>query len=333
MPAANARVLTGISPRAWEHPADRAALSVLRRTSGLEDIVKMLVGGTTEKSIRLLHVGGSVRVTDSQFPAVRKALRRAAEVLDAGILPEIFVTNNPFFNAGALGVKEPFIVLNSAVLHTLTEDEVYCVVAHELGHILSGHNVFKTVLWLLLRVGAGVLPIAGLLVQPLLLALKEWDRMSELTADRAGLLALQSEQECYNVLMKAAGGGDLSQMNVNDFFQQAWEYENQKTILDSILKLLNTVGASHPFPVVRLQELHTWAAGEYRTIVGGTYAKKGDTPPPPKDDLKAGYEHYKSTFKESDDPLLKAARNVGETVGKATEGLRDALKDILRPKQ
>jgi Zn-dependent protease with chaperone function len=308
-------------------------LSVLQRTGGFAELVKMIVGGTTEKSIRLLHVAGSVKVTANQFPRIRQMLARVVDVMDWPVTPDVFVTNNPFFNAGVMGVREPFIVINSAVLRMLEDEELYCVIAHEMGHIMSGHNVYTTVLWVLLQVSVGTLPIAGLLVKPLVLALKEWERASELTADRAALLALQSEQENYNVLMKAAGGGDLSQMNVNDFFQQAWEYESQKTILDSVFKMLNTAGQSHPFPVVRLQELHGWAvSGEYAAILAGTYARRGDAPKAIPDDLKAGWEHYTTTVQKSDDPLVKTVRNVGDSIGKATEGLRDALKDILKNK-
>jgi Zn-dependent protease with chaperone function len=325
------RKLTDISPRSWEHPADRAALSVLEKTGGLRDVITMIVGGSTEKGIRLLHVAGSVKVTANQFPKVKQMLSRVVEVMDWPVTPDIFVTNNPFFNAGVIGVKEPFIVLNSAVISMLEDDELYCVIAHEMGHIMSGHNVYTTVLWVLLQLSTSVLPIAGLVVKPLVLALREWERKSELTADRVGLLALQSEQENYNVLMKMAGGGDLSQMNANDFFQQAWEYENQKTVLDGILKMRNTAGESHPFPVVRLQELHTWAvSGEYAAILSGTYARRGDTAPTTTDDLKAGWEHYAAESKESNDPLAKTVRNAADSLGKATEGIRDALKDILK---
>ena len=325
------RKLPGVSPRSWEHPADRAALGVLERTGGLQEVIRMIVGGTTERSLRLLHVGGTVKVTATQFPKVKQMLDQVVDVMDWPTTPDVFVANNPFFNAGVLGVKEPFIVLNSGAVGMLDDDELYCVVAHEMGHIMSGHNVYMTVLWALLQLSVGALPIAGLLVKPLILALKEWERKSELTADRAALLALQSEQENYNLLMKAAGGGDLSQMNVNDFFQQAFEYDSQKTITDGIFKLLNTVGQTHPFAVVRLQELHTWAvSGEYAAILGGTYARRGDAAPTTSEEVKAGWEHYKSSVQESDDPLARAVRNVGDTVGKATEGLRGALKDILK---
>jgi Zn-dependent protease with chaperone function len=325
------RKLTDISPRSWENPADRAALSVLKQTGGLDDVIKMIVGGTTERSIRLLHVSGSVKATNSQFPRVKRLLDKVVDVMDWPVTPDLFVTNNPFFNAGVVGVKAPFIVLNSAILGMLDDDELYCAIAHEMGHVMSGHAEYMTVLWVLMQVSAAALPIAGLLVRPLILALREWERKSELSADRAALLALQSEQQNYNLLMKMAGGGDLTQMNVNDFFQQAWEYESQKGLLDGIFKTLNTAGASHPLAVVRLQELHSWAvSGAYQAILGGVYMRRGEAAADFKDDVKTGFEHYKAAVQGSDDPLMKTVREVGDSLGKATEGLRDKLKDILK---
>ena len=326
-----ARKLPGISPRAWEHPADRAALSALRSVPGLDELVKMVVGGTTERSIRLLHVSSCVKVTPTQFHRVKVLLDRAVDILDWPVLPDVFVANNPFFNAGAYGVRSPFIVLNSAILRALTDDELYCVIAHEVGHIMSGHTVYKTVLWVLLSVSFSALPIARLLVQPLLLALKEWDRKSELSADRAALLALQSETENYSLIMKMAGGEDLSQMNINDFFSQALEYENEKGVMDSFLKLLNTMRESHPFPVVRLQELRTWASsGQYQAILGGNYPRRGQTEESAREDLKEAVDSYKSAADASGDPVMKAAKDLGEAIGRAAEGLRDKLNDRFR---
>lgn len=328
-----AKKLPGISPSSWEHPADKAALGVLRRTVGLDEVVKMLVGGTTERAIRLLHVSSSVKVTENQFTRVKNVLDRVIDILDWPSAPSVFVANNPFLNAGVYGVREPFIVLNSSLLRALDDDELYCVIAHEVGHIMSGHVLYKTVLWMLLKFSLNALPIAGVLAKPLLMALMEWDRKSELTADRAALLALQSERENYNVLMKMAGGEDLSQMNVNDFFLQAWEYDNQKTLLDGIYKLLNTVGESHPFPVIRLQELRSWAAsGQYQAILDGAYVKRGAESRGAAEDMKEGYDYYKGALDQSDDPLLKAVRNVGDSLSKAAEGLRDSLKDKFKNK-
>jgi Zn-dependent protease with chaperone function len=306
-------------------------MAVLRRTPGLEEIVKMLVGGTTERAIRLLHVSSSVKVTENQFTRVKHVLDRVVDILDWPSVPSVFVSNNPWFNAGVYGVREPFIVMNSALLRALDEDELYCVIAHEVGHIMSGHAVYKTALWALLKFSVSALPIAAMLARPLVMALQEWDRKSELSADRAALLALQSERENYNVLMKIAGGNDLSQMDVNDFFLQAWEYDSQKTLLDSLFKLLNTIDESHPFPVIRLQELRSWAAsGQYQSILDGAYVTRGAEASGAGADVKEGFEYYKSSLEQSEDPILKAVKNVGESLGRAAESLKDTLKDRFK---
>ena len=270
-------------------------------------------------------------VTDSQFPRVKHMLDRVVDIMDWPSPPTVFVSQSPFLNAASYGVKEPFIVLTSALLRALDDDELYCVMAHEVGHVMSGHVLYKTVLWMLLKFSVGALPIAGALARPLLLALGEWDRKSELTADRAALLALQSERENYAVLMKMAGGDDITQMDLNEFFRQAWEYENQKTLLDAIYKLLNTIGESHPFPVIRLQELSSWAAsGQYKAILEGSYVKRGAQPQGAADDLRQGFEHYRSAIEQSDDPLARAVKNIGDSLSKAAEGLRDTLKDRFK---
>ncbi len=334
MLAQRARKLSGISPSAWEHPADKAALSALKQVKGLDELLKMLFGGTMERSIRLLHISCCVKVTQAQFHRVKVLLDRVIDVMDWPTTPDVFIANNPFFNAGAIGVRAPFIVLNSSVLKALSDDELYCVLAHEAGHIMCGHSIYKTVLWVLLTVSFSALPIPRILVQAILAALKEWDRNSELSADRAALLALQSETENYSLLMKMAGGDDLSQMNVNDFFLQAREYEDQKSVMDSFFKMLNTMGQTHPFPVVRLQELRTWASsGQYQAILDGNYPRRDMTQDNTKEDVKDGFQYYKSKVQASEDPLVKAAREAGDTVGKAAQGLREKLKDAFKKQQ
>ncbi len=334
MLAQRARKLSGISPSAWEHPADKAALSALKQVKGLDELLKMLFGGTMERSIRLLHISCCVKVTQAQFHRVKVLLDRVIDVMDWPTTPDVFIANNPFFNAGAIGVRAPFIVLNSSVLKALSDDELYCVLAHEAGHIMCGHSIYKTVLWVLLTVSFSALPIPRILVQAILAALKEWDRKSELSADRAALLALQSETENYSLLMKMAGGDDLSQMNVNDFFLQAREYEDQKSVMDSFFKMLNTMGQTHPFPVVRLQELRTWASsGQYQAILDGNYPRRDMTQDNTKEDVKDGFQYHKSKVQASEDPLVKAAREAGDTLGKAAEGLREKLKDAFKKQQ
>ena len=50
--------LTGISSRAYEHPADRSALVALRKLSGFDTLLRKLFGLFNERAFRLTYLGG-----------------------------------------------------------------------------------------------------------------------------------------------------------------------------------------------------------------------------------------------------------------------------------
>ena len=325
------RKLYAIDPRSWEHPADRAALSAVKQLKGLDELVKALVSATTERSLKLMSLASSVKVTKNQFPNLNNVVDNVVDTFDWPYRPDVFVTQSPFLNAGVLGVKEPFMLVNSSILRNFDEEETTAIVAHEMGHIMSGHSLYKTLIWMLTNISANMIPGGQLIANAVLTALAEWNRKSELSADRAELLAVQDETPSYNILMKMAGAEDLSQVNLNEFFAQAQEYEAQKTLLDSVHKLFNSMGMSHPYPVVRLQELKTWAmSGSYAAILEGNYLKRGLAEEEPAEDIKAGFDYYKDTINNADDPISKFASNVGEGIEKAVGDLGDKLRDMLK---
>ena len=105
----------------------------------------------------------------------------------------------------------------------------------------------------------------------------EWSRKSELSADRAGLLATQDPAVATRVHMKLASGGHLEDLDITSFFAQAAEYEETEDLRDSVLKLFLVEGKSHPFNVVRASELRRWTeSGEYTAILHGTYPRRED---------------------------------------------------------
>src|SRR5258708_17324356 len=75
----------GISSRAYEHPADRSALVALRSLTGFDTVLLKMAGLFSERAIRLMYLGGSVRVTENQFRNLHDMVRDAAYILD---LPE-----------------------------------------------------------------------------------------------------------------------------------------------------------------------------------------------------------------------------------------------------
>src|SRR5438874_5667162 len=82
-------VLTAISPRAYEHPADRAALSALRKVRGFDQMLRWLSGVFGGRGPGLLALGSTVRVAAGRFPAFHRLFLAGASVLD---LPGVLAT-------------------------------------------------------------------------------------------------------------------------------------------------------------------------------------------------------------------------------------------------
>ncbi|MEK8109586.1 M48 family metallopeptidase [Micromonospora sp. M12] len=157
------------------------------------------------------------------------------------------MTQSPWLGAEAVGLERPFIVLNSACVQQLDEDELRCLLGHELGHVGSGHAVYKTMLMILTRWAANLswLPVGAIALRAIIAAMLEWWRKAELSADRAGLLAGQ-DPAALRLLMKLAGGGDLSQVDTTAFLEQAAEYAGGGDLRDSLHKIRMTAWSTHP---------------------------------------------------------------------------------------
>ncbi|HEX3931999.1 MAG TPA: M48 family metallopeptidase [Nocardioides sp.] len=319
-PARSRVVLRNISSRTWEHPADRGALVALRRLKGFDTVVKLLNSLFRERTYRLFFLGSMVRVDERQFPVLHRALNDAAGILDAEVVPELYVQAEPGFNSYCVGMDRPVIVINSGLVDLLDEDELRWVLAHELGHALSGHAVYRTILDRLRRMSGafGAIPVGGLGVRMIEAGLMEWQRKSELSADRAGLLATQDPAVAYRALMKIASGGHLADLDQTSFFGQGSEYE-ATDLRDSVLKMLLIERRSHPMPVSRASELRGWVdSGAYTTILAGDYPTR-DTDDEAKvsEAAQDAARSYSEAFRETQDTLGRLVHDTAGWMGSA----------------
>jgi Zn-dependent protease with chaperone function len=317
-------VLTQISPRAWEHAADRAALNALRAIPGFDEVVRKVYGFFGERGVRLLFQANAVRVGPSQFPRLHTAFGDVVATLDWQPRPDLFVSQTPFANAGAFGMDRPFIVLNSGALGLLDDDEQYVLLGHELGHIMSGHTLYRTILVILLTVGLRGLPfLAGIALLPIQFALLEWFRKSELSSDRTGLLASQDPVASLRMFMKMAGGGKAEETDLNAFLLQAKEYEEGGDAADMIAKVINTLGMTHPFHTLRAAELQRWVErGDYDRIMRGDYPRRGsqDEQRPISDDFAEASRYYAQQAREAVDSVAEVAKKARDAFMGAFKG-------------
>jgi Zn-dependent protease with chaperone function len=309
------RVLDQISPRSWEHPADRAALQALRAIPVFDDVLRKLFGFFGEKPIRLAFQANAVLVSERQFGRVHRLYGEVLRTLDAPEAYPLFVSQTPLVNAGAYGMDRPFIILNSGMLLLLDDDELEYVLAHEVGHILSGHVLYRTMTVILIELANRGFPLVGIAARAVLVGLLEWFRKSELSSDRAGLLGVQDPTVVFGAMLKMAGGGSAEETSVAAFIEQAEAYRESEDLADSVFKVLNLLGTTHPFHVLRVSELRKWIeSGEYDRILRGEHGRRGESEPRYRDDLSAAAAAYRKDASDFVGDLASAARKMKDSL-------------------
>ena len=309
--------LPQISPTAWEHPTDRAALGALRTIPGFDALLRKVLGMFGERNIRINYQAQALRVGPKQYPDIHEALIEVCGILDADV-PQLYVSQTPLVNAGAVGVDRPFIVLNSSLIELSSPGDLRFILGHEVAHIMSDHALYRTLLFLLLEFARPFTPVIGQAAMPITLALLEWNRKSEVSCDRAGLLAVQDTEVGYGALGMMAGGvRGRDDVDIDALKEQSLEYTDASG-LDGFFKFMSTVGRTHPFPVIRVAELTNFIEqGPYGNIVAGDYVRRGSEAPVTEDFVEArkGFsESAQKVFSNADEyvnqTLMGWARNV-----------------------
>jgi Zn-dependent protease with chaperone function len=329
-PARARVVLTDISSRAWEHPADKGALVALRKLKGFDVLLKTMSGVFRERAWRLTLLGSAVRVDERQFARLHRLLAEVGQSLDATVLPEMYVQADPTLSAQTVGMDRPIIMLSSGMVHHLDDDELRFIIGHELGHAISGHAVYRTLLLRLLGLGGllNAVPGGALGIRMVTVGLLEWSRKAELSADRAGLLASQDPTAALRTHMKIASGGNLDELDVTSFLAQGAEYDEGGDVRESLIKLSLLQQQSHPFAVVRATELRRWIdSGAYTAILGGAYPRReGDDDASVSAAAQEAAASYAVAFERTQDTLGRLVHDLAGWMGTASTWLNDRFR-------
>ncbi len=320
--------LVELSPKAYEHPADRAATAALQSIPMLDQVVRRLIEYGYERALRQVFMGGSVKLGTDQLPEVWAAHRAALARLDLTVLPELYLTQFPVANAAAIGSGRPMVVLNSRTIELLDEGELRTVLGHEAAHILSDHVLYRTALMILLSVsGLTRLPmLAGLPLMAVRMALLEWFRAAELSCDRAATLVNRDPIVTCRTLMVLAGGTASRKLDLDAFIRQGTAYEEWEPGWDKISRMRTELGQTHAYPVKRVSELMRWVrSGEYDRIMSGEYKRRGE-PVDARAEAGDAFELYAERFRA----IFRDAGVGVEKAGEKVSGAADRLSDWLR---
>jgi Zn-dependent protease with chaperone function len=314
--------LKGISPRAYEHPADRAATAALKAIPYVDSTVRRVIEYGYERALRRGVLGSAVRLGENQLPHVYGAHVRAYATLDMDAVPELYITQYPMANASTIGSAQPIVVVNSEMIRLLDVEQLRAVFAHEAAHVLSDHVLYHTALVILMRLS--ILPGIPVPLFPLRTALMEWFRASELTCDRAAALVTRDPLAVCRTLMVLSAGAEAPNLDLDVFMAQGRDYREKASPFDRLSRLLSDLSLTHPMSVQRVHELIEWIqSGDYDRIVGGEYAVRGE-PTSVRAEASDAVTHYSErlldTFKELGDSVEEAAKQLSDWLRRDRDG-------------
>jgi Zn-dependent protease with chaperone function len=309
--------LKGISSKAYEHPADRAATAALKSIPHLDSVIRKLIELGYERALRQAFLASSVRLGEDQLTDVWQAHARAYVTLDLEPVPDLYLTQFPVANAMTIGAGRPIVVVQSGLVQLLDPEQLRAVFAHEAGHVLSDHVLYRTALLILMRLSS--LPGIPLPLLPLRAVLMEWFRAAELSCDRAAALVTRDPLTVCRTLMVIAAGAEADRLDLDVFMRQSQEYREKGSGLERLSRLLLDLNITHPMPVKRVHELMEWVkGGDYDRIVGGSYVWR-DEPVRPRAEASDAVAHYSERFRE-------LFREAGESVNELGQQLSDWLR-------
>jgi Zn-dependent protease with chaperone function len=314
--------LERISAKAYEHPADRAATAALKAVPHLDTVVRRVIEYGYERALRRSVLGSAVRLGEDQLAPVWHSHARAYATLDLAPVPDLYVQQEAIANALTFGSQRPVVVINSELMRLLDAEELRAVFAHEAGHVLSDHVLYRTALVILMRLTS--LPGIPVPLFPLRAALLEWARAAELSADRAAALVTRDPLAVCRTLMVIAAGREASELDLDVFIRQGQDYREKVSPFDRFSRLLADLDLTHPMSVQRLHELMTWVqSGDYDRIVNGSYITRDD-PTDPRGDAGDAVNHYSERFRDT-------FRDLADSIEQSGRQLSDLLRSARRP--
>ncbi|MEI6781421.1 MAG: M48 family metallopeptidase [Verrucomicrobiota bacterium] len=205
------------------------------------------------KSVRDGVLGQHLKLTRTMAPRLFSAMESVRRLLEYDAPVDLFVAQNSDINA--LGIysldSTPHMVgLTSQLIERMTDVELKFVLGHEIGHLWFKHYRMQMVTRAFGKDNDGDSRVPSLLAR----RLEIWQRLAELSADRAGFVAAGGQLDpVVSAFFKISSGlgPEHLQFNISAFLQQLEELK-QLERRDSICDF------SHPVIPIRVRALQLY---------------------------------------------------------------------------
>ena len=260
------KTLRGITLADYQHDDDRGAFLSLKKIKAFDKAVDWVIENTVEKVTDVQQIGSIISMNEEAAPKLYDLVHDIANTLDVDIIPQTYTRWGYDIYITTDGDKHPKMIINTGTIDLLTPDEQRFMIGHEFGHIKSNHLKYLLLCryWSMYE---SYIPGSTLLQIPLFY----WSRMTDLTADRVGLLACQDINVALKTMIKMAGAPEAlyDNLNVDAFIEQAESFKLSKMgIMNKIVEKISIMDNAAPWMVRRASELLKWhKSGEYDAII------------------------------------------------------------------
>ena len=260
------KTLRGITLADYQHDDHRCAFLSLKKIKAFDKAVDWVIENTVEKVTDVQQIGSSISMNEEAAPKLYDLVHDIANTLDVDIIPQTYTRWGYDIYITTDGDKHPKMIINTGTIDLLTPDEQRFMIGHEFGHIKSNHLKYLLLCryWSMYE---SYIPGSTLLQIPLFY----WSRMTDLTADRVGLLACQDINVALKTMIKMAGAPEAlyDNLNVDAFIEQAESFKLSKMgIMNKIVEKISIMDNAAPWMVRRASELLKWhKSGEYDAII------------------------------------------------------------------
>lgn len=254
-------------------------MNAMKTVPGFDRLVKKFMEGGYEALVNGENLASQIQLSDKQLPDIYHRVTRICDKLGIDNYPLVYLCMSPYPNAWTYGDTDISITLTSALFEYLEDDEIDSVIAHECGHILCHHVLYNTVAEFVYK---GITGLMSDLATPLRLAIRYWDRKSELSADRIAALVCGADTVVRTQLRLSGGPKALTNsVNIEQFTAQAERYEEllNSSNADNIMQKLAVMDETHPFSAVRVNEILKWTKSpEFDMVKGLMFGTSGICP-------------------------------------------------------
>jgi Zn-dependent protease with chaperone function len=234
---------------------ERVLIEQLSARFGLDVLIEHFVSSGGVRTAYDAVLGSQLRLTKLLAPRLMSLLDEVRERLGFHERLELFVGQGAMVNAGAMHAiseHEPHVIeLTSALVERMNDDELRFVLGHELGHLAYRHYRAR-----LAVTAFGVDELQQTKAPALLVRrLETWDRLAEISADRAGFMVIDHRLDvAVSAFFKLQAGLGPEHLR----FDLA-AFLDQLALLEKLERRELLAEFSHPATPIRVRALQLFA--------------------------------------------------------------------------